>query len=122
MQVPKTPKDQMSDNLADTENSNEASGENTVVTTEDEDTGDSTSVDLTPTSSEDLSVDKSAIRSMSSDELSEYLEMNFSRDQIKTLISDLGLDISVGRKGVPTLIGEIVAAADTDALTNYLCK
>lgn len=121
-QVPKTPKDQMSDNLADNENSNEASGEDTVATTDDEDTGDNTSVDLTPINSEDLSVDKSAIRSMSSDELSEYLEMNFSRDQIKILISDLGLDISVGRKGVPTLIGEIVTAADTDALINYLCK
>lgn len=115
-QLPKTNKDQMSDNLAD----NEEFGENTSVITED--TDDNNITDLDPNSSEDLLVDKSYIRSMSHDELSEYLEMNFSKDQIKTLISDLGLNISVGRKGIPTLIGEIITAADTDSLINYLCK
>lgn len=77
--------------------------------------------DISHTPSE-FSVDKEAIKSMSASELGEYLEMNFTRDQIKTLISDLDLNISVGRKGVPNLVGDILASASTDTLISYLCK
>lgn len=129
-QAPKTVEDQMADELpkndppadenvtpanVDTSDSDE---DDTITSTED---GDDTS-SVVPTASEEFSVDKEAIKSMSAEELSEYLEMNFSKDQLKSLISELGLDISAGRKGVPTLVGEIVAAAELDSLISYLSK
>lgn len=56
----------------------------------------------------DAPVDKSLFAEMSDAELSEYLEMNYNRDQLKSLISDLGVDINVGRKSESTLIGDLV--------------
>lgn len=115
LQTPGTPEDQMTDDLND-------QNENDQLLNDPSEDEDNSGIELNPTNSDDLSVDKLDIKSMSSAELSEYLEMNFSKDQIKTLISELGLDISVGRKSVPTLIGEIISTAETDALIKYLCK
>lgn len=70
----------------------------------------------------DFPVDKTAIREMGPSELGEYIEMNLNRDQIKSMITDLQLDIAIGRKSSPTLIGEIISSADPGALINYLCK
>lgn len=56
----------------------------------------------------DAPVDKGLFAEMSDAELSEYLEMNYNRDQLKSLISDLGVDINVGRKSESTLIGDLV--------------
>ena len=108
LQVAQTPEDQMSVDLAGSAESPES----------DEIIGST----VTPSESNDLAIDKSTIKLMSPAELSEYMEMNFSKDQLKTLISDLGLDISAGRKGVPNLISEIMSTADTDVLTDYLCR
>lgn len=126
--VPATPEDQIPDTYV--EESNETKEVPPVVdeTEEDEPTGlpdpsdEDVAADKVPSNSGELAVDKEIIKAMSLEEICEYLEMNFSKDQIKTLISDMGLDISVGRKGVPTLIGEIVAATDLENLVNYLCK
>lgn len=52
--------------------------------------------------------DASLVSEMSDAELSEYLEMNYDKNQLKTLISDLGVDITVGRKSESTLISELV--------------
>lgn len=76
----------------------------------------------TPVTSSDSVVDREAIKLMSAAEISEYLEMNFSRDQIKSMIEELSLDISIGRKSTPNLIGELVAATELDKLVDYLCK
>lgn len=129
-QAPKTVEDQMADDL--TQNAEVPADVNvTPAEADTSDAEDETPVEgeedegadsVVPTTSEDFSVDKEAIRAMSSEEISEYLEMNFGRDQLKSLISELGLDISTGRKGVPTLVGEIVAAAELDSLINYLSK
>lgn len=129
-QAPKTVEDQMSDditkvvetpadvNVTPPDSADEAEDE--VVNTADNEEEEETPV--APTTSDEFAVDKSVMQSMSAEEVSEYLEMNLSRDQLKSLISELGLDISAGRKGVPTLVGEIVAAAELDSLIRYLSK
>lgn len=70
------------------------------------DEGESTVVsqEVIPTS-----VDSSLFAEMSDAELSEYMEMNYNRDQIKDLISQLGVDITVGRKSEATLINDLVS-------------
>ena len=121
-QTPKTAEDQMPDDLArndvptTADDSDSQDADHTI--TPDEAENDS----VAPNTSEEFPVDREAIKSMSAEEISEYLEMNFSKDQLKSLISELGLDISAGRKGVPTLVGEIVAAAELDSLISYLSK
>lgn len=54
-------------------------------------------------------VDSSLFADMSDAELSEYMEMNYDKDQLKDLISQLGLDINVSRKSENTLISDLVS-------------
>ena len=66
--------------------------------------------------------DKPEFKSMSESEIAEYLEMNYNKDQLKTVINDLGLDIQIGRKSASTLVENIISSADINALVDYLSK
>lgn len=65
--------------------------------------------------------DSSAVAEMSDSELSEYLEMNYNRDQLKELISKAGIDFNVGRKSEGTIINELVSN-QRDKVVAYLAK
>lgn len=65
------------------------------------------------------STDASQLAEMSDAELSEYLDMNYDRQGLKDLISTLGVDVNVGRKGESTLINELVSG-HKDAVVAYL--
>lgn len=65
--------------------------------------------------------DSTSFSEMTEAELSEYLEMNLSRDQIKKMISETGMDITVGKKSESTLINAIIANYRDQAIA-YLNK
>ena len=66
-------------------------------------------------------VDISLISEMSDAELSEYLDINFNKDQLKGMISAIGAEINVGRKSESTLINELVSNYKNDVVS-YLSK
>ena len=92
-----------------TEEDKKAAAETIAQATEDEATGDEgestvVSEEIIPTA-----VDSSLFADMSDAELSEYMEMNYDKGQLKDLISQLGVDITVGRKSETTLISDLVS-------------
>lgn len=67
------------------------------------------------------SEDSAMVAEMSDAELSEHLEMNYNRDQLKELISKAGIDFNVGRKAEGTIINELVSN-HKDKVVAYLAK
>lgn len=65
--------------------------------------------------------DSAMVAEMSDAELSEHLEMNYNRDQLKELISKAGIDFNVGRKSEGTIINELVFN-HKDKVVAYLAK
>ena len=52
-------------------------------------------------------------------ELSEYLEMNYSTEYIKTMVSSVDSTIRIGRKSVSTLISDLIPS-HKDEVVSYL--
>lgn len=77
--------------------------------------------DNTPEGVQIPDLDNETLNEMSESELSEYLDMNFDRDQIKELIDKCEMDITPGRKGKSTLISEIMESYK-DRVLEYLAK
>lgn len=85
----------------------------TSESTDDESEPTIVSEEVVPTT-----VDSNLFAEMSDSELSEYMEMNYDRGQLKELISQLNVDIPVGRKSETTLINELVSNHKAELVTH----